>query len=129
MLDKKLIEQLSKTESPFVRLDIICTEFERFHESITREDAIRDYDIFLEYFGIAIAVCENGEIEIEDIDFGGEKFDNINSIMTFFSDLKKRAVRTGSRVKTDTIKVRYSALLGAGFTYEFSDGDDREFSN
>lgn len=123
MSDSEFVDKLSKTESPFLQLDIICTEFERFDGAKTESQAISNYNLYLEYFGIAIAVCENGGIEFADIDFGGDKAENIVSIKQIFAYLKSISVKNASRIQADTVKDRYTTLLGAGFVYEFSDGD------
>ncbi len=84
MLDQKLIDQLAGIDSPILQLNVINTAFQDFDKRKTVSSRVKSYEEYVEYYGIAVAICEKGDIHLQEISFGSTKIDNIKSVQGFF---------------------------------------------
>lgn len=120
----KFINNLPK--DPMQALDQVCDHFFNFHDSepASGKTIIDYYNEYLEALGLIQALCESHNIEFHRIPFlEGEPIENIESIANFFRNVQTDIKKHRTKIMLQVSKDKFKAKLGAGFVYEFTDGD------
>jgi len=84
-----------------------------------------DYQVLLETFALISEIVESKLLEINQPNFtiSGNKEQDCGKINTYLSALEEYCVSESSKLKVESYRSHFKASLGAGFAYEFSQGD------
>jgi len=84
-----------------------------------------EHAVLLETYAFLSALAEASLINvyIDDIDITGEARDTCTSLLSVIERTQSELSAGASRNKLAALKKNFSVMLGAGFGYEFTDGD------
>src|SRR5471030_1891373 len=84
-----------------------------------------DYPILLEAYALLMEVNESGllSINLPLFDITGQKDRDCTAINNLFEIVISHCVSESSRLKIEYMRSHFRTALGAGFAYEFSQGD------
>ena len=84
-----------------------------------------DYQVLLETFALISEIVESKLLEINHPDFTifGDKQQDCGAINNYLSALELYCVSESSKLKVESYRYHFKTSLGAGFYYEFSQGD------
>lgn len=84
-----------------------------------------EYDALLEGYALILEVVESELLNIAGpaFEISGNKASDCNEINQYLKVVEKVCVSESSRLRVQSLRSHFKAAIGAGFAYEFSQGD------
>ena len=84
-----------------------------------------DYEILTEAYSLLAELNDAGllPIEIQFVDFSGDRQVDCKRIHDQLTDIKDRCVTESAKLRLKSFRAQFRTALGTGFHYEFSQGD------
>lgn len=84
-----------------------------------------DYHVLLEAYALVVEVADSRLLPISkpDILISGNKDEDCERINKYLDKLAEYCTSESSKLKVDSLRTHFKAILGSGFSYEFSQGD------
>lgn len=83
------------------------------------------YEEYLEGYALLQSIFNNTNVEsnVKKVNFDGEKDTDCKNLLNYFSQIRKEYATLSTNLKLETLSKKFTDKLGAGFIYEFTQGD------
>lgn len=117
--------QLLRDEPVAGTVQLLDMTFQELRLESQEDWTERDFGVMLETYALLVEVIESNLLPVKlrypSIGSGGAE--QCASLYKYFSEVRELCVAEASKLKVASLRNRYRASLGTGFSYEFSQGD------
>lgn len=110
-------------DDPFEALEAMCSQYMLWKNNEANQNVFLRYNEFVEAYSAAEAFIRAHDLPYDLIELGVSKQSNIKQIQPFFENLDQKLKSRQVADHIETTRMKYARRFGAGFWYEFSDGD------
>ena len=126
MFDESTLNNLP--DNHYLAVNVLCKEFNRMVEKLQTDKfpngAFSDlHEDYITALGILQSLMDSFDMKYEQLEFSGNKRDNIVLISNFFSNTEDSIAGEVASMRLEEAKKRYHGSFGGIFIYKFSEDE------